>query len=463
MIMKSSNATMTKIADLKSGKLTCLQNVRHFLSNIERDNEKYNILLEINSKCERIAKKLDKKRENKEKLGILFGLCFVFKSNISIKDMHISSASRVLENYKGTFDADVVERVIREDGIIIGIANNDEFASGSSGENSSFGPSVNPVLPTHVPGGSSSGSACAVARDFCDIAFGTDTGGSIRNPASFCCVVGVKPSYGRVSRYGAIDLAMSFDQIGPLSKDVYSCALAMSVISGFSENDATTFDRPVKDYTKCVSSSKKFKIGVISEFEELISDRRIASFLDEKLERLEKMGHEIVKVSIKNVNLAIQAYYPIVYSEFFSGTRKLDGVKYGWDFSRKAGKEALRRAFGGAEISKSEFEGAYYKKALRVKEIIAKEFEKAFGKVDFIITPVTPRLPHKTGSKISVEDMYAYDAFTVPANLAGICAGVVSKDKIKDEGFEVPVGIQVFCDKFNEEVLFEGLSLVERL
>lgn len=461
--MSKNTVLKDKIADLRSGKLTCSQNVQYFLSNIQKNDEKYNIILEIDENYKKTAKKLDEKREKGEKLGSLYGLCFLIKSNISIKDMNISCASKTLEKYKGTFNADVIDKILEEDGIILGMVNNDEFASGSSGENSAFGPTINPNVKSRVPGGSSSGSASAVAADFCDIALGSDTGGSIRTPASNCGIVGVKPSYGRVSRYGLVDLSMSLDQIGPLSKDVFGSALVMSVIAGLSNSDPTTKDEKVEDYTKSLDTDKKFKIGIIKQFEKFISDKRVLDVLNKKIEELKKQGHSVKEVEIKNIDLGIQAYYPIVYTEFFSGTRKLDGVKYADKIEDTAGEEALRRVFGGKEISKSEFDGAYYKKALMVKEIISKEFERAFKEVDFILTPVLPGLPHKLGSKLSAEDMYAIDAFTIPASLAGICGGVVSKDIVKEEGEDVYVGIQVLADKFQESKLFNGMSILEKL
>ncbi|MDA3855738.1 MAG: Asp-tRNA(Asn)/Glu-tRNA(Gln) amidotransferase subunit GatA [Candidatus Woesearchaeota archaeon] len=451
-----------KLKDLRSGKLSCVKNVSNFLANIEKNNEKYNIFLEINKDALKKAEELDSKLKNKGNLGTLFGLTFAVKSNISVKGLTISCASKTLENYKGTFNAEIIEKILNADGIIIGITNNDEFASGSSGENSAFGNTINPSSPNRIPGGSSSGSAAAVAADMCDIAFGSDTGGSIRNPASHCGIIGIKPSYGRVSRYGLVDLSMSLDQIGPFSKEVYGSALVLKEIAGFSENDSTTVDLPVQDFVNSKSESK-YKIGVIKTFKNLVKDKGIQDLIDDKIESLKKLGHEIIEVDIKNIDLAIQAYYPIVYTEFYSGTRKFDGIKFGKKIEDTCGPEVLRRILGGKEISRSEYDGAYYKKSLKVKEIIAKEFERVFKEVDFIITPVTPTLPHKFETKLSIEDMYAYDAFTIPANLAGICGGVVSKDKIEDEGDKVSVGIQILADKFKEDNLFKGLYLLESL
>ncbi|MFW6233371.1 MAG: amidase family protein, partial [Nanoarchaeota archaeon] len=203
--------------------------------------------------------------------------------------------------------------------------------------------------------------------------------------------------------------------------------------------------------------------GIIKTFKDLVVDKRIQGVLDKKIEELKKDGHEIIEIDIKHIDLVIQAYYPIVYTEFFSGTRKFDGVKYGKKIEDTCGKEVLRRILGGKEISRSEYDGAYYKKSLKVKEIIEKEFLRVFKEVDFILSPVTPVLPHKIGTKLSVEEMYGYDAFTIPANLAGICAGVISKDTIKEDDGDVPVGIQVFANKFREDLLFQALFLLEQL
>ncbi|MCA9495460.1 MAG: aspartyl/glutamyl-tRNA amidotransferase subunit A [Nanoarchaeota archaeon] len=451
-----------KLKDLSSGKLSCIDNLNYFLDQIEKKNKEYNIFLELNPNAKNRAKELDKKIKNSSKLGSLFGLVFATKSNISIEDMHISCASKTLENYRGTFNADVIERLEAQDAIHIGIVNNDEFASGSSGENSAFGSTVNPFSPKRIPGGSSSGSAASVAADMCDFSLGSDTGGSIRNPASHCGIVGIKPSFGRVSRYGLVDLSMSLDQIGPLSRDVYTSALVMSVISGLSKNDPTTVDKEVLSY-ESLNQKKKYKIAWIKTFKNLVDDKRIQEILDKRLDQLKSLGHDIVEVDIKNIDLAIQAYYPIVYTEFFSGTRKFDGIKYAHKIEETCGEEALRRILGGKEISKSEFDGAYYKKALKVKEIIAKEFERVFKEVDFILMPTTPMIPHKFGTKLTTEQMYAYDAFTIPANLAGICAGVISKDTVNEEDGKVSVGLQIYADKFKEDILFQALNLIDSL
>lgn len=459
--MKNDISFKEKLEKLKSGSITCLNNVNDFLTKIKQNNDELNIYLELNKDLEKQAKELDKKRENNEKLGAFFGLCFAVKSNINVKGFKASCASNTLKDYKATYDADVIKTIKQEDGLIVGIVNNDEFACGSSGETSAFGKTNNPACLGRVPGGSSSGSGAVVAAKMCDIALGSDTGGSIRNPASHCGVVGVKPSYGRVSRHGLIDLAMSLDQIGPLTNDVWGNAYCLKYLAKFSENDSVTVKQEVDDYTN--QEDIKLKIGVINKFRDFVTDKRILELFDKKIEKLKNLGHKIIEIDVEKIDLAIQAYYPIVYTEFYSGTRKFDGIKYGKKIEESVGVEALRRILGGSEISKSEFDGAYYKKALKVKEIIAREFSKAFNQVDVILTPVTPMLPHKFKDVLTPMQMYAYDAFTIPANLAGVCAGVVSIDKIEDLGDKVPVGLQVMADSFNEKIMYRAMFELEKL
>lgn len=449
-----------KVAKMQAGELTCVQNVQDFLAEVEKNNEKYNIFLEINQNALRRAQQLDEKRESGDKLGKFYGLTFALKSNMSVEDMTISCASKTLETYKGTYNADVVQKILDEDGIILGIINNDQFANGISGETSAFGPTINPVAPLRVPGGSSSASGAVIAADMADVALGSDTGGSNRNPASHCGVVGIKPSYGRVSRYGLVDLSMSLDQIGPLTRDVESSAYVLHELAGYSKNDSVTVDTPVQNYE---IQEKTYTIGVIKEFDAMIQDPNIKTLYEKKKEELISLGHTIKEVEVEHIDLAVQAYYPIVYTEFFSGTRKLDSVKYGNKFDETAGEEALRRAMGGREISKSEFDGAYYKKALKVKEIISESLSKAFNEVDFILTPIAPSLPHKLGEEMSVEASYAIDVFTCPSNLAGICAGAVSIDAIEEVDEKIPVGFQIMADKFKEDLMFQGLYILESL
>lgn len=450
-----------KIAKIKRGELSAVENIRNFLNIIKAKNSKVNALLYVNENALKEAAAVDKKLKQK-KAGRLAGLAITVKANISVLDLPVSCASRTLENYYGTFDADVIKKAKAEDGIIIGMANMDEFACGSSGESSAFGATDNPAAPGKIPGGTSSGPAAAVAAGMCDIALGSDTGGSIRNPASHCGVVGIKPSYGRVSRFGLVDLAMSLDQIGPMSSDVYGSALLLEVIAGKSKYDATTFDKPVPSYTAALKKKiANLKIGLSSDFERLCTDKRVYERVKAAAQRLASaIKSKIVGVNLKYVDLAIQTYYPIVYVEFFSGTRKFDGRKYGKKIEDFCGEEVLRRILGGMEISKAEYQGRYYRRALAVRRLIERDFENAFQKADIIISPTTPMLPHTLGGRITdPKVMYAYDAFTIPSSLAGSCAGVVSCGRIDG----IPVGLQIMAPAFREDLLLQAMKAVEDL
>jgi len=443
-----------KLDQIKKGKLSAVENIKYFLNIISKKNSDLNAFLYVNPNALDEAKKVDEKLKNK-KAGKLAGLAVAVKACINVKDMPISCASKTLENYYGTYDADVVEKIKKEDGIIIGITNMDCFACGSAGTSSMFGAVKNPKCD-RVPGGSSSGSAAAVAAGMCDIALGTDTGGSIRNPASHCGIVGVKPSYGRISRYGLIDLSMSLDQVGVLCEDVYGAALMLQVIAGHSENDPTTFNEKVENYSE-LKKILKIKLGMSKEFEKLCHDKRIYDLVKKKAEEIaKKLNTTISNVEMPNVELAVQTYYPLVYVEFFSGTRKLDGRKYGKKIEDSCSEEVLRRILGGREISRAEHKGKYYRKALQAKELIAETINDAFKKVNFIILPVTPMLPNKLNEKLDPKAEYAFDAYTIPANLAGICAGVVPIGKIDG----VPIGLQIFAKAFDEERL---LSLMNEI
>lgn len=441
-----------KLRALKSGKLTAKENIQNFLKKIEKGNKEINAIIEINKNVVKEAEQIDKKIKA-GKAGRLAGLAIVVKSNINVKGLLTSCASKTLDKYYATYDATVIEKIKAEDGIIIGMANMDEFACGSSGETSAFGVTKNPKAEGLIPGGSSSGSAAAVSAGFCDLALGSDTGGSIRNPASHCGVIGIKPSYGLVSRYGLIDLSMSLDQIGPFSNDLYGAEILLSVIAGYDEKDPTTFENKAEDYPQEIEKISNLKIGV-PDFG--ICDKKIEALIKDKTKKLGKYG-KIVPIKLSHLDLAIQTYYPLCYTEFFSGTRKFDGRKYGKRIEESCGPEVLRRILGGSEISKAEFAGAYYRRALKAKEIITKEIEEAFKKVDCIILPTAPKLPHKIGSKISIEEMYAYDAYTIPSNLSGIPTISLPAGEIN----KVPVGMQILVPQFEESKMFSIANLIK--
>ena len=434
-------------------KMTTQKKVKTYLEKIKKEDKKINAFLELNPNVLEEARKLDNKKGKK---GKLYGYVLAVKSNINVLGLTASCASKTLEDYRATYNATVIEKIKAEDGLIIGITNCDEFAAGSSGENSAFGPTQNPVVPEHVPGGSSSGSAAAVAAGFCDVALGSDTGGSIRVPASFCGIVGVKPSYGAVSRYGLVDLSMSLDQIGPFAKNVEDAALLLDVIKGKDDKDTKTID------TEKIKLSKVGKInaglvgvkGVNSNIDNLIKN---------KVRQLgEKLKWQIREINIKCIDLAVQTYHLLVWTEFFSATRRFDGRKYGKKIEDVAGKEVLRRIYGGSEIAKAEFAGRYYHKALQVKEVIRQEFEKAFNeknKVDCLIMPTVPILPWKFGEKVDIEEIYAVDSLVIPANLAEVCAVSIPVGKIDNK----PIGMQIICGKGQEAKMLSIAREVEKL
>ena len=426
-----------KLKKIKSGKLTAEQNIKNFINKIKKENNKINAVLHLNEKAISEARAVDKK----SKRGKLAGIGFIVKSNINVKGLICNCASKTLKNYISTYNASVIDKLLKEDAIVIGMANMDEFGCGASGETSAFGICKNPKALDRIPGGSSSGSAACVAAGFCDFALGSDTGGSIRNPASHCGVVGMKPSYGAVSRYGLIDLSMSLDQIGPLGDCVEDCEIVYNILKGKDENDSVGLD-----YNNGKKDLKKIKIGMImfGKGQKTIGDRGIWQLIGKKVQEvLEREKWSLKIIQLKHIDLGIQTYYPINYVEFFSGTRKFDGRMYGFKIEDVCGEEVLRRILGGSEISKAEFAGKYYRRALKAKKIIENEFAKAFNKVDVIVMPTVPKLPHKIGQKVSIEDLYDYDALTVLANLAEIPAISVPCGRIKGS----PVGLQVLGKK----------------
>lgn len=426
------------------------QALKKYLAEIKKNNskgKKINAFLQLKNEKDLIqeAKNID----NKIKKGIagkLAGKIIAIKANINIKGMNISCASKTLENYKAPYDATVIEKIKKQDGLIIGLCNMDEFACGSSGETSIFGPTKNPQSLELIPGGSSSGSAASVSAEFCDLALGSDTGGSIRNPASHCGVIGMKPSYGSVSRYGLIDLAMSFDQIGPIGNNISDIELLFNTIKGKDKKDSIS-----QEIKKTEKLSKEITIGIL-DLSDIKVNSQIKKTIENKAKQVAKENNwKIKKIKINHLDLAIATYYPIVYVEFFSSTRKFDSIKYGKKIEEVCGPEVLRRILGGSEISKAEYSGRYYHSALKARKLIQKEFEKVFKQVDCIISPVTPILPHKIGEKISIKEMYSYDALTVPSNLTGNCAISIPCGEIN----KIPIGLQIICNNLEDEKLLK--------
>lgn len=417
-------------------------------------------LLEKEDKVNAFIKKYpEQAREQAKKKGRLAGRVIAVKSNICVDGCLATSASKTLENYVAPYDATVISRIKAEGGILIGMTNLDEFACGSSGETSYYGPTDNPAAPGLIPGGSSSGSTASVAAGYADMALGSDTGGSIRNPASHCGVVGYKPTYGLVSRYGLCDLAMSLDQIGPITRTVEDAALLLDVMAGHDPKDATSLDLK-HDFTKLDKSLKGKKIGYPKEFDGLIADDGIRRVINTSLDKLKDAGAKVVEVSLPSLSKSIPTYYLNACVEFYSATRKYDGRRYGYKIEETCGEEVLRRILIGSYISQQEWQGKYYKKALQARSMIRNELLHALKGVDVLVGPVVPKLPHKLGTKI--EDprvMYAYDAFTIPANLAGSPAGSVPAGDVKG----VPTGLQVIGRPLEDQKVLDVMAGFETL
>jgi len=432
--------------------VTTTQKLKDYLKEIKTKNKKINAILQINPKALDEAKRIDEKIK-KGKAGKLAGKIIAVKANINVKHLNISCASKTLENYKAPYDATVIEKIKAEDGLIIGITNCDEFASGWSGETSAFGPTKNPNNITLVSGGSSSGSAAAVAAGFCDLSLGSDTGGSIRVPASHCGVIGLKPTYSSVSRFGLVDLSMSLDQIGPIGKSIDEVALLLDIIKGQDPKDSISQKSTKINLSKIKQKPKKLTIGLLDL---KIQNKKIKEIIDKKVEEIaKKHNFKIKKVKLDCIDFAIATYFPIVFVEFFSATRRFDGRRYGHKIEDVAGPEVLRRILGGAEITKAEHHGRYYHQALRAKKLVEREFEREFEKIDCLISPTVSELPWKIGKKISIEEAYATDALTIPSNLAGNCSISVPAGKIGN----IPVGLQITCNKFEEEKLLQTANL----
>ena len=342
-----------KVKDIQEGKLKAVNNISHFIDKIMKDNDELNIVLHINQNAVEEAKKIDERIKNGKKVGKLAGLGFLVKSNINVDGMICNCASLTLKNYKAGYNATVVSKLISEDAIVLGMVNMDEFACGSSGETSAFGICKNPRVLDRIPGGSSSGSAAGVAAGFCDFSLGSDTGGSIRNPASHCGIVGIKPSYGAVSRYGLIDLSMSLDQIGVLANSVEDCELIFDIIKGKDKYDGVS-----RNFENKKINFEKINMGILK----MDADKKIWNKINDRVNEVSKSNKwKKTNVNINCGDLGIQTYYPIVYTEFFSGTRKFDGRKYGVKIEDSCGEEVLRRILGGQEITKSEYAGKYYR------------------------------------------------------------------------------------------------------
>jgi len=407
--------------------------------------------------------------------GKLSGVPIAVKDNICVEGEKTTCASKILQGFIPPYDATVIKKLRQAGAILLGKTNMDEFAFGSSCETSAYGPTFNPWNLKHVPGGSSGGSAAVVSAGQAAMALGSDTGGSIRQPAAFCGVVGLKPTYGRVSRYGLIAFASSLDQIGPITKDVRDAALLLNVIAGHDEKDSTSADIEVPDYTKSlVKDVKGLRIGIPRECFKKGVDREVEQNFRQAIKLFEGLGAEAEEISLPYLDYAISCYYIIGPAEASSNLARFDGVQYGlraeapddlnemYEQTREIGfgSEAKRRIILGTYVLSSGYYDAYYLKALKVRTLIKEDFERIFKKYDCIITPTSPTAAFKIGEKINDPlSMYLSDVFTASINLAGIPAisipcGFTEKN--------LPLGLQIITKAFSEQTLFRAAYTFEQ-
>ena len=460
-------------ADLKSGLTTCKELTEEAIKQIS-ENHRLNAFLEVfESSALAQALIVDEKIKSGTE-GKLAGVIVGLKDNICYKGHKVSASSKILEGFESLYSATVVERLIAEDAIIIGRLNCDEFAMGSSNENSAFGNVLNPLNNSCVPGGSSGGAAAAVAAGLCHVSLGSDTGGSIRQPASFTGTVGLKPTYGRVSRYGLIAYASSFDQIGPITKTVQDAALVLEVISGKDKHDNTCSSEKVESYSSQINETKKYKIAYIKECVEAEGiDSEVKQIILNQIETLKSLGHSVEAISFPYLDYLVPTYYVLTTAEASSNLSRFSGIHYGhrtqitsdlentYKKSRSEGfgKEVKRRIMLGTFVLSSGYYDAYYSKGQKVRRIIHEKTKDIFKTFDFILTPSTPGTAFEFG-KNSADPikMYLEDIFTVQANIAGIPAISVP---CGNHSNGLPVGLQLMCNYFEESKLLNLASKIK--
>ncbi len=462
---------------LKNRECTSKEITEIFLNKIEQCQKNINAFITVSSEIALKQAEIADKKISENNCNILTGIPLGIKDLICTKGIKTTCGSKMLENYIPQYNATVYEKLLGQNAVILGKNNMDEFAMGSSNETSYFGVVKNPHDNNRVPGGSSGGSAAAVASNQCAASLGSDTGGSIRQPASFCGVVGMKPTYGRVSRYGLVAFASSLDQIGPIAKNVEDCAVLLQAISGYDNRDSTSVNVEVPDYLQTVRKEclKGLKVGMPKEYFIEGIHPEVKMQIEKTLSAMEKEGAEIVEISLPHTDLAVAVYYIIAPAEASSNLARYDGVKYGFradnyedllDMYKKTrsqgfGDEVKRRIMLGTYALSSGYYDAYYLKASKVRNLIKQDFVKAFENVDVIACPVTPSTAFKIGEKTDNPlDMYLNDIFTIPLNLAGNCGISIPVGK---DSQNLPIGLQLIGNYFEEEKILNIAYNVERI
>jgi aspartyl-tRNA(Asn)/glutamyl-tRNA(Gln) amidotransferase subunit A len=460
--------------EIKNGNISCEEFVAKTIEHVEKTDEILHAYLSFNEDALVQARKIDKKISAKEKVGKCFGMPISIKDNMCMKGTRTTCASKILEEFVAPYDATVVSKLKEEDAIIIGKANLDEFAMGLTTEFSAYGPSRNPWNTDYVPGGSSGGSAVAVSAFECLASLGSDTGGSVRNPASFCSVVGYKPTYGLISRYGLVSYANSIEQIGPLTRTVEDTAFLLNIIAGLDPMDNTTVDNKGEDYLSEIDSNMKGKkFGIIKEMVGEGTSKEIISTTNSAITKFEDMGAVSEEISLDMVDYSVAAYYTITATEAGSNLARYDNLRYGYEFPvegyefnsylakarKKFGPEVTRRMILGGFVPSAGHAGKYYLKALKVKTKLTTEINDAFKKVDYLIAPTVPIPPFKIGEKIDDPvALFLVDFNTVTANLTGKPAISVP--------FEIsnglPIGIQLLAKPMQDKSLLQAAYALQK-
>lgn len=451
-------------AQLQNGNVSCLQTVEHYLKRID-ETKHLNAFIEVyTDEAIAKAKDLDNKRRAGKPIGKLHGVIIGLKDVICFKDHKVSASSNILKDFTSIYSATAVEKLLAEDAIIIGNLNCDEFAMGSTNENSAYGKVLNALDETRVPGGSSGGSAVAVQAGCCMVSLGSDTGGSVRQPADFCGIVGLKPTYGRISRYGLIAYASSFDQIGIFGNNIPDVALLLEVMAGADAFDSTVSHKEVQAFSKELSIDKKYRFAY---FETALShpglDPEISEAIRKKIDLLKQDGHNVEPVAFDLLDYVVPAYYVLTTAEASSNLSRFDGIKYGYrstapgveltEFYKQSrssgfGKEVKRRILLGTFVLSAGFYDAYFTRAQKVRKLLNDSIELIFKDFDVILLPTSPGTAFKAGEKM--EDpisMYLADIYTVMANLAGIPAISIPLFKHSNN---MPFGLQLMASRFNE-------------
>ena len=462
------------VQEVQNGNISAEDFVSKTLEQIQTVDDKLHAFLSVNEKAIEQAKLIDKKIKSGDKVGSCFGMPISIKDNLCIKDNITTCASKMLEHFVAPYDATVITKLKQEDAIFVGKVNLDEFAMGLSTEFSAFGPSKNPWNTEYVPGGSSGGSAVSVSAFECVASLGSDTGGSVRNPASFCSVVGYKPTYGLISRYGLISYANSIEQIGPLTRTVKDSAFMLNLIAGLDTNDNTTIDNKNEDYLSNIDSGiEGKKIGIITEMMGDGTDPSVLSATKDAISKLESLGAICEEVSIDMIKYSVAAYYTITATEAGSNLARYDNLRYGYEFPvegyefnsyiskarQKFGPEVTRRMIIGGFVPSAGHAGKYFLKAMKVKSKLTKEINEAFKKFDLLIAPTVPILPFKIGEKINDPvSLFLVDINTVTANLTGKPA--ISVPYSISNG--LPIGMQLFANSNQDKLLLQAAYALEQ-